>query len=424
MLSFDGAVNILNNIPFELVSVTFNYLNGIDMIHFINNDLINYSLIKSLNISEDEVNVWKLMKNSNKKVFEWCKILYYADINNNTYKIKYEEFVVPYYKTVFSLPSNKEKRYNKKLYIGLFMSNGLDICKAFYYSNLDTKHINFIVDTMNKYPNDFTYTILNDAIKANKDGTDENIIKCAFKIKEIYGSTNSYINHDHLSIAITRFSDENHRRLISLLKLNVDFSAAYNLSNPKRKFTEALVNKFKELREELDINDDFIVTHLRNNKSIEKIRLFKSKNISSNGIINLMNIDKQILENLIANNNIYDFSSQIWYIITTFYYDNNQIYQEIFTKFTIKQQNNLRMKQLLEDGGYNELLVNYIKENIDKIYMFKKYTINTNITLEQYFNSYFELTDFQMNTLLGFWILNFTYEEALANTYQTIDYSY
>ncbi len=429
MLSFDGVVNILNNIPFELVSVTFSYLNGIDMINFINNninDLIDDNLIKSLNVSEDELNVWKLMKNSDKKLFEWCKILYYANVDNYLYKIRYDEYIVSHYKGPFTLPSNKENRYIRKLYIGLFLNMGENMYNSHQYSNLQSKYIIFIFNIMKKYPNKFPMWVLYDTMKVNKNDTEENYIKYAFKMREIYLSTNNWnINRLHLTNIITKFSEDKYQLLISLLKSNISFDTAYNLSNPKRKFNEILINKFKELKAELQIDDQTLVSNLRNNKVIQRIRFFKSKNISPNGISNLINLDKELLENLIANNNIYDLDFYTWNKITYIYNHYNEIYQDIFTKFTNKQQNNLRMKQLMEDGGYNELLINYIKENVNKIYEYSN-RINIppsiSITVTQYFNTYIELTEFQMNTLFGYLKLNFSFESALANTYQTIEY--
>jgi hypothetical protein len=294
---------------------------------------------------------------------------------------------------------------------------------------LKINQINFIFDAMNKYPNELNIDMLFIASRAIKDGnTYEDSIKAAFRIKEIfyYNTNNIYdvqFSYDtsYLFNASSKFPDEYFQRFITLLKSNVEFSTAYDLSNPSRNFTNVLVDKFMKLKAELNIDDKILLRHLRNNKNIDKIRLFKSKNISSNGIINLLNIDKEILDNLIENNNIYDFDERTWSKIELFWRNNNEIYKDIFTKFTIKQQNNLRIKQLMEDGGYDELKVNYIKENIIIIYNFPYVKTIQNITLQQFVNSYFELTQFQMNTLFGFLGMNFTYEEALSNTYQTIE---
>ena len=66
MSSSTNAVNIFDRIPPELVSITFNYLNGLDIIHFINRKKEEY--VSSLNITEDELNVWNLMNNSDNKI--------------------------------------------------------------------------------------------------------------------------------------------------------------------------------------------------------------------------------------------------------------------------------------------------------------------------------------------------------------------
>ncbi len=423
MLSFDDAINILNNLPQELVSVAFNYMNGIDMVNFINNDNICIQ-IKSLNVTNDELNVWNLMKNSDNKLFEWCKILYYANIYNFYYKNKYEHTEIGY-KPIFSLPSNKEYRYIQKLYIGLFLNAGEELHKAYYYSNYNTNKINFMFNTMNTYPNQFNFNILSSALNIYKYDTNESYLKYAIKIKEIYNSTQSYINSLYLSKIIQHFSDEKSQLLISLLLSNISFETAYHLANPTRKFTDVLINKFKELKQELNIKDELLLSHIRNNKAINQIRLFKSKNISSNGIENLLNLNKDLLDYIIKNNIIYDFDYDTWSKLNFMFYNINDVFQEIFTKFTIKQQNNIRMKELMEHST-KELLDAYIKENVNKILDYYNKRIHANnhrlITTEQYFKVYIELTDFQMNTFNRFINLNFNFEQALLNTYQVVEY--
>jgi hypothetical protein len=115
MLSFNDAVNILDKIPPELVSITFNYLNGLDMVNFINGNKDDY--ISSLNINSDELNVWNLMNDTENKLFEWCNILFRANITNGYYKTTYEEYRrSPYnphpYTIAFSFSTNKEKKYS------------------------------------------------------------------------------------------------------------------------------------------------------------------------------------------------------------------------------------------------------------------------------------------------------------------------
>jgi hypothetical protein len=462
MLSFIDAVNILNNLPEELVSITFNYLNGLDMVNFINGNKNNY--ISSLNINSDELNVWNLMKESENKLFEWCNILVCADIKSGYYKTKYEEFQRNPYKpythtTTFVLPTNKEKKYNRKLYIGLFLNAGVDIILAYKYSKLSIDKINSIFEIMKAMPETFNVQTLYSIINFDNElDTKENYINYAIKYNKIlnlvketkeYKMLDSFVketkeykilNLQHFMNAVMCFPDAAYERLISLLELNISFESAYTLSTPSRKFTDALIDKFKQLNEEFQIKDDFLVCHLRNNKIINSIRTLKTKNISSNCICDLINsVNKDLLEDLIKNNYIYEFGRHTWFKINSIYINHNDIYPDILTKFTIKQKNNLRMKELMEDGGYDELLLNYIKENVDKVYLFSFYNYNSTlppvpggayfnynslITTVQYFQVYIELTDFQLNTFLSLIKQHLPFEKALSETYQIVEYEY
>jgi hypothetical protein len=92
------------------------------------------------------------------------------------------------------------------------------------------------------------------------------------------------------------------------------------------------------------------------------------------------------------------------------------------------------MKELMEDGGYNELLLNCIKENVDKVYIYSSYSTwpplpgtpfnyNSVITTVQYFQVYIELTEFQLNTFLTFIKQKMPFEQALSETYQVVEYN-
>jgi hypothetical protein len=431
MLSFNGIVNIINNLPQELVLLVFNYLNGIDMVNFINNNKEDY--IYTLNINKDELNIWNFMKNSKNKLFEWCKILYYADIYNNYYKSKYEE-TARVYKNVFTLQSNKKKRYSRKLYIGLFMNEGLHLDKAYIYSDLHVDKISMMFNIMIKMPNQFNIEILYDAININKDlNSFEDYVNYAIKIKEIRNLSSQFILSIHLNNVISNFPDKYYQRFISLLSSNVAIRFAYKLSNPSRNFTDELINKFFELKNEFNNSDNFnimeelLVRYLRNNKAIKIIRQLASKNISYNGIYNILNLDKDFLDFIIKNDYTFDFDGSTWYRAEYIFNNHNIIIQDIFNKFTIKQQNTLRINELRGEDTY-ELIKNFIKENINKVYMNTNMSINLNpnlitITPLQYFQVYTELTDFQIKIFEGFIKKNLNFEQALNNTYQILEYN-
>ena len=434
MLSFDNAVNILNKLPVELVSLTFNYLDGLDMVNFINDNKEAY--IYDLNITKNELNIWTLIKNSkssldaNNKIAEWCKILFRANVNCLYYKQEYYKFQSKYYKKNFMLPTDTDKKYNKKLYIGLFLYFGVNIEKAYEYSSLSSDKIEMIFNIMAEMPEQFNIKILNTVINFSKElESKEKYINYAVKIKKIYSIIKEdymYIKREHLKKVVLNFSDESYQRLISLLESNISFAAAFVLSNSLRKFTDALINKFKQLNEEFsgefNIPDDILVIYLQDDKAISNIRLFKSKNISPNGTIDLLSLNKDLLDYIIKNNIIYDLDYFTWAKLKPIFYNYLDIFQQIFTKFTYNQKYNIRMKELMADGGYDKLMLTYIKENIDKIHLYCT-TLNTLITPSQYFQVYTELTDFQMNTFYGFIKLNLTFAQALSNTYQTVEYN-
>ena len=405
MLSVADAVNILNKLPPELVLTIFRNLNGLDMVHFINHNKEAY--VNSLNITKDELNLWNLLEDSKNKLFKWCKILACADLNKKIYRNIYED----------------ENHY---LYYELFLNVGLSIELALKYSYLPVDKINIIFKIMKEMPGRFDIQTLYSAVSIKKElETIENYIKYAIKIDKIRNfSQNDFINYEHFKKVICHFPDSAYERLNSLREFNITFETAFILSNPTRNFSDALVEKFKQLNEEFQIRDNVLVRYLRDNKSINHIRILKTKNISSNGIISILcYTDKKSLEYLIKNNHIYELEHLTWLKIRELYNNHNAIYKEIFTKFTLKQQNNLRMKELMEDGGYNELLVSYIKENVDKIDLYSSVHQTLSITPTQYFKIYTELTDFQMSVFYEYIKNNLTFEQALRETYQVIEYN-
>jgi len=408
MLSVADAVNILNKLPPELVLTTFRNLNGLDMVHFINHNKEAY--LDSLNITKEELNVWNLMKESNNKLFKWCKMLAMADLNKKIYRIA---------------NADEEHIYNQHLYYELFINIGLGIELAHKYCYLPINKINIMFEIMKEMPGRFDIKTLYLAVSINKElEPKENYIKYAIKIDKICNfSQNDYINHEHFKKVIFHFPDSAYDRLNSLREFNITFETAFILSNPTRNFPDDLVEKFKQLNEEFQIRDDILVRYLRDNKIINHIRTLKNKNISSNCIHSILcSTDKKSLEELIKNNHIYELEHPTWLKIRELYNNHHAIYKEIFTKFTLHQQNNLRMKELLEDGGYNELLVRYIKENVDKIDSFCSTQNNFSINPTQYFQIYTELTDFQMSIFLIYIKKNLTFERALTLTYQVIEY--
>jgi hypothetical protein len=283
-----------------------------------------------------------------------------------------------------------------------------------------------IFNIMKKHPDLFKIEIVCEAMNITKQmETIDTYINFSIRINKIYHLLKEdYITNKFLRKAIISFPYEYYQRFISLLEINVELEASFNLSNPARKFTDELIDKFKQLKEELNVCDDLLVSNLRNNNVIEKMRYFKSKNITSSRTFDdlLNRIDKDFLDYMIKNNKMYNLSGTSWLRLEAIYKNNYDLFQEIFTKFTIKQQNNLRIKKLMEDDGYDELYVKYIDENLEKIYIPSCIdSILTSITRIQLFQVYTELTEFQMKTFIGFLKMNLTFDEALNNTYQVVE---
>ncbi len=415
MLSFDNVINILNNLPNELVSLVFNYLNGIDMVNFINKTDIPIN-INSLNVTNEELIIWDLLENDN-KLYKWCKILYHA---NDT----------KYYKTMYKaehqydlkLPTGQENKYIFKLKMGLFVNAGTTYLNSSEYSKLDFDNINFIFNTLKNHPNEYSIHVLKNAIEINKYNNNYiNYIKTADRIKEIR-KYNKYTEVSTFKITVSMLPDSNYKRLIYLMDNNASFSAAFKLSKENNKYSDELIQKFIQLNQELgNMFDDQIASNLKNDKFINYIRILKNSGFDVDLISSILYMKRELLDYLFQNNLLYKLHGIVPYLLQNVYDSSKEVFKEIFTKFTIKQQNNLHMKQLMEDDGYNDLLEKYINQNINFMYNYIKYPYN-NMSIEQYFNAYTELSETQFKFLVEQIKNGSNYEEALGNSYQIVDY--
>jgi F0F1-type ATP synthase delta subunit len=81
-----------------------------------------------------------------------------------------------------------------------------------------------------------------------------------------------------------------------------------------------------------------------------------NKELSIQVIINMMLINNNLLDYLITNNKFYDFEYNIWKKIEYLYSAYNDVFLEIFDKFTIKQQQQIRVKELMEDDSLHETI--------------------------------------------------------------------
>ena len=417
MLSFDNAINILKELPYELVQLTSGYLNGIDMVNFINMTDIPIN-INSINTTNEELIIFNLLENDN-KLYKWCKILHNA-ADKTYYKIMYKAE----HRYDLKLPTGADNKYIFKLKMGLFLNTGINYYYSSQYSKLNFDKISIIYKTFLNYPGEFSIWTLEKTIDILKDNNDYNnnnhYIKTARRIKQI-GSFRQYHEKKDLKI-VCAFPDINYERFINIMERGATFSSAFYFSKNIQKYSNELIDKFFQLKEELEfeyIYEKYIISNLKNDKKINCIRIFSDKGIN---IILLINDKLPLLDYLIKNNYFYKFSS-ITYQQMSILYDNNiDVFKEIFTKFTIKQQNNLRMKELMEDGGYEELLTSYLINNINCIYKYIQQPINNSVSVEQFFNAYIELTDTQFKIFIENITNGSNYYTAIADANQNVDY--
>ncbi len=425
MQSIENAISILNNLPQELLSLVFNYLKGLDMVNFIDKTDIPIN-IESLNITNEELIIWELLENEN-KLFKWCKILYDAS-DNKYYKTMYKTE----HRYDLKLPTGKENKYIFKLKMGLFVNASLNYINSSEYSKLDFDSIGFIFNTLKNHTNKYSIYVLKEAIEINKNNNDYiNYIKTANRIKEIRSLIKCFTNKADFKIVVSILPDSNYKRLIYLMENGSSLSSAYYLTK-NNKYSDELIQKFLQLKQELEYDnkmDDIISSNLKNDKFINYLRIFKNKNFSFDLIRTLLAMKREIIDYLFQNNIIYKFNLNnlhkfIWPIhfsLENIYDKSKELFKEIFNKFTIKQQNNLHMKQLMEDNGYNDLLEKYVSENIRFVNNYIKNPYNT-ISEEQYFNAYIELTEEQFKYFKEQINNGSNYEEALANAYQIVYY--
>ena len=401
MQTISEAIDILKKLPLELCFETFKYLDGLDLVNFINHpDIINNDIIKSTNIIPEVVDIWNLINNQD-KLLELCKILYYADINNKYYK---DTCKIHCHKN-FTLQGDYNEKYITKLKMGLFLNVGLDIYTSRNYSKLTFDKIKLMFQINKDYPNEFTFEILYYVCDT------DDFLNCAYKFKELFKySINVYDAINRIKNIVFKFPHSYYERFISLVNDGIKFEFAYALSTPSRKFTDALIDKFNKLRKELNINHEIIINNLRNNTVINQIKIFINNGINNVG--NIISLDKNLISYLINNNLFYNFDYMVWQRIQYLFRHNNDLFPDIFTKFTIKQQYQMRIKELMEDGDLIHTINTYQIININHIHSID---IN-NMSKAEYFKKiYTELTEEQQNMCATYIQMGFNLESALLN---------
>jgi hypothetical protein len=416
MISFDNAINILKEMPYELVEHTVGYLSSIDMVNFINKtDIpININLINS---SKEELIIYNLLEDDN-KLFKWCKILYNADCSKY-YKTKYKEEV----NCDLKLPTGVDNKYIFKLKMGLFLNIGKDYRDSSQYSKLDFDKISIIYKTFKDYPNEFEMWYLLYIIKILKDDYNyDTYIKTAKRLATIRSMGKYCLKSDFKTLSA--LPDENYQRIIHIINGGLSFQLALRFSKNIKKYSDELIEKFIQLKQELGYDDNIIIANLKNDKMINNLKLFKNKGFLRVSINYLVDLGLPMIDYIVNNNYLNKLKNNTFVELYYLNVRNNDLIKQLFNKFTIKQQNNLRIKQLMGHEDYDKLLISYIEVNINNVYncLYKQYTNNYSISVEQYFNAYTELTEIQFKTFMEKIAIGTNYDTALAEAYQIIEY--
>ena len=398
--------------PTEISSI------DIDMVNFINTTDIHIN-IKLINISDEELIIFNLLEEDN-KLYKWCKILYKAGYIKY-YKNKHKKKI----NSELKLPTGADNKYifNLKRYLLLNANEGSFHSSQF--AKLDFDIISIIYNTIKNYPKQFEVWWLIDIIKNLKDDYDyDTYIKTAKRLAQIR-SMKQYCEKKDYKILGT-LPDKNYQRIIHIINEGSDFKSALRLSKNFETYPDELIEKFIQLKQELGYWESIILSNLKNDKMINHLKLFKNIGFSDVCVNNLLELKLPMINYLVKNNYLDKFKEFTFRQMKDLYQRNNDIIKQIFIKFTIKQQNNLRIKQLMEDGDYDKLLISYIEGNINNVYEFfyLQYINGTyySVSVEQYFNAYTELTETQFKTFFKKITTGANYDTALAEASQITEY--
>jgi len=307
--------------------------------------------------------------------------------------------------------------------MGLFLNIGKDYRDSSQYSKLDFDKISIIYKTFKDYPNEFEMWYLLYIIKILKDDYNyDTYIKTAKRLATIRSMGKYCLKSDFKTLSA--LPDENYQRIIHIINGGLSFQLALRFSKNIKKYSDELIEKFIQLKQELGYDDNIIIANLKNDKMINNLKLFKNKGFLRVSINYLVDLGLPMIDYIVNNNYLNKLKNNTFVELYYLNVRNNDLIKQLFNKFTIKQQNNLRIKQLMGHEDYDKLLISYIEVNINNVYncLYKQYTNNYSISVEQYFNAYTELTEIQFKTFMEKIAIGTNYDTALAEAYQIIEY--
>ncbi len=418
MLACNDPIDILKELPYELVEHVAGYLSSIDMVNFINKTDV-YINIKSINISDEELIIYNLLEEDN-KLYKWCKILYNADYIKY-YKNKHKKKT----NSELKLPTSADNKYIFKLKMGLLLNADDDFISLRPAAKLDFDIISIIYNTIKNYPKQFEVWYLIDIIKNLKEDYDyDTYIKTAKRLAQIRSMKRYCEKKDYKTLGT--LPDINYQRIIHIINEGTTFQSALRLSKNFETYPDELIEKFIQLKQELGYGDSIILSNLKNDKMINHLKIFKNIGFSDVCVNHLLDLKLPMINYLVKNNYLDKFKEATFGQMNDLYQRNNDIIKQFFIKFTIKQQNNLRIKQLMEDGDYDKLLISYIEVNINNVteFFYQQHFNRTSysVSVEQYFNAYTELTETQFKKFLKKITTGTNYATALAEAYQITEY--
>ncbi len=413
-----SIIDTLCQLPINIICEVARKFKKEDLYHFINNDEFKrmfeeYNIINSLDIIETEKQIWNNLNEN--KFYNWVKIIYYANKPNY-----YHEYFKKELNKQLQFNGSNEEKYNKKLMLGFLIILGCDYSEAYDYCKLDFNIIFNFTKIIKENPMELNFKLLYFAYKQNNN----DYLTVALKMKRIM----DYNLHQNIYInIIAKIADKNNfERIIFLLEKNVLLEAAAILSENHKYITDAYINKYLTLRDELKLvgeqfgycylcADAYIAVNLRNKDVLEQLKYYVSIGIHDMVIIYYMkSLPKEIFEYMKTNNIIYNYKYATLKNLYSFAFKyEGELTYELLSKYTIKQQNQIRIKEF--NGELDkETRCQYIEYNINTISEYRYYCND----IPGFLKAYYELNDSQLQKYFQYRQQHQSHDEAFNNASQ------
>ncbi len=429
-----SLIDTLCELPVHLIKEVISKLKTNDFYHFINNENFiqifeEYNLIDTLDLIDEEKMIWNLLGDN--KFYNWVKIIYNANDKNYYYK-QYKAIT----NITLHLTGTPEQKYITKLKMGLLLLD-CNIYHSYLISKSSFNNINSLYKTIKDSHYKYNLTLLYYALIK-----DNNISRnCRYGDMVIYNNNfleiaskmNKILNHYQFNKFYEKIAEiacrNNFERVLLLLNNNVSFNALIELSMPYKYITDAYIDNYLKVRNELQLTggseenslyidaDAYLAYNIRNKENMTNLINYTGLGIHDMTCIYSINHIQKNHRNLYyymkINNLIYSYTVETWSNIRSLYNWHGEIIFEMFNKYTLKQQNQIRIKELMEQKAPNEIFYNYIEHNINTVYNYNNTYQNQNI--QELLKAYYELTEEQFNTYKTYINMNFTHEQALMN---------